>query len=209
MISFDGVNKFLKEYKSKTIIDDDEIVIYDFNDNIIKYINRHGLEENFQYDERNNLIYYEDAFMNKFWQKFDDQDRVIYFKSNQIPLTDYNIEYKDLNKIVTISDGRTITKEEYDQNDNLIKFNDHGKDWIFRYDERNNLIFKRSGTYYDCYEYDENNNITHHTQSGLYEEIYEYNEKGEEIYYENSQGLIIIDGEVIMDICDYDNEWEW
>lgn len=123
-----------------------------------------------KFDDNGNCIYEENNEGTKFWRIFNEEGKVIHFRS------------LDCDNVETQSDWK------YDERGNMICYIDHANEFKvsnhYNYDERGNIIRITTtssgfvGIDEKCYEYDDNNNLIHYQDSRRNEKWYSYDEKG-------------------------------
>jgi hypothetical protein len=85
---------------------------------------------------------------------------------------------------------KSKTNLEFDQNQNLVRYEDSVGYWVkYEYDQNNNQILKESSSgWWAKYEYDQNNNqILKEVSSGMWTK-YEYDQNNNQIRWESSNG---------------------
>jgi YD repeat-containing protein len=125
--------------------------------------------KNYEFDKKNNLIYFKNSNGIEEWNEYDKNDNLIHCK---------------------YSNGKEYWKE-YDKNDNLIHYKDsNGIESWNEYDNKNNLIHYKDSKGYEYWnEYDKNDNIIHHKDSDGFEEWYKYDKKNDLIHCKDSRGF--------------------
>ena len=143
---------------SKTIIGDSEMeetYSYDKHGNLTCIRNSEGYYEEYEYDERGNIIHYTDGIVDETYE-YDEYNRVTRCKSIEV----YEDEFRE-----PLSEEITI-EYEYDEIGNLIKWTTSNHDVCIM-------------------EYDDLNRLSHSTTEGpsygnRIEEFYKYTEVEEE-----------------------------
>lgn len=104
-----------------------------------------------RYDGNGNVIYQKHANGNEFWRKYDEENRVVYYKDGSLNIETV-IKYTETGKIstTTFSDG-TCSISEYDSLGNILHYKSHdGYEYTKDYDEAGREIH---GKYSDGFEY--------------------------------------------------------
>lgn len=163
-----------------------------------------------KYDERGNIIYSNHSNGLEKWMEYDDQNRMIHYKTknNESYVYEEWYEYKPDNSVLTKKSDNTweyteynefgsptlyrnsyshFKRYEYNDHNKLIHTeSDYGDNW-YEYDQRDNLVLERNSIgYYKQYEYNDNNQIIRTVNSlGVVEE-FKYDSNGNKIYESNS-----------------------
>lgn len=119
---------------SKTIIGDSEMeetYSYDKHGNLTCIRNSEGCYEEYEYNERGNIIHYTDGIVDETYE-YDDHNHIIKHTSTEIA------ELDDRTPMI-----QEITVEyEYDDIGNLVRWiSSDGDECVMKYDADNNLIY--------------------------------------------------------------------
>lgn len=185
--------KWLKKYDdNKNEIFFKEPRNWNFHINRIVKISRDkikGLEWSKKYDLKNNEIYYEDNFGVIITTHYD-YDRfgntILIKKSNETKPSIKLYEYDDLGNIVHFKDDEKFWRKEFDQDGNLIEYEDIDGKIEYRYDYSLLQYEVHSNGIKTQYEYDDFCNIISVENNRGFKEIREYNEFDEITAIENN-----------------------
>ena len=191
---------------------------------------KNGIMSYTHYDENDRIVYCGDRWnQNKYW-KYNDQGKCVYHYSRMggSPSKTKKYNYDEKGRLIyeeyKSSNGHVIKEEwKYNEYDKLVyhsKYNNsryyyYKEDKLYlEYDENGNNTFSkqvlkdRSGntTEYKIFsEYDDKGNMTKKKRinENEEEEYWEFNDKGNKIYYKNSDGyeakwIYMPDGETLL-----------
>ena len=130
---------------------DEEYYKYNENGDMIyqRYCDGHEIFYKYEYDERGNKIYTEDSYGYKEYRRYDDNNKVIYYKDYRANSHhyEYEVERDQKGNITYYKDKKgneRFCEYRYDQKGNMIYRKDPYKEEYWKYDDNNNMIYYKN-----------------------------------------------------------------